>query len=121
MRLCASFSQQVLPADSQAPLPVQLVIVNKEGRRDDIGSLLITNNLGSPFPSARKEDATQVPSSSSPSSSSYLPAKPPKGDKFVIMVTYVTSEGVIYGHIEQEGSCSNHCLYCLRSLLCHFT
>ena len=97
---------QGLPADNQAPLLVQLLTQNPEGVVD-VGSLLVSTHHATFHPHRLPKPSKADPSDeslSSSTSSSFLPPKPPKSDHFVMMVTYVDSEGIIHGHLQQEGS-----------------
>lgn len=106
---------QGLPSETQAPLLVQLLTQNSEGVVDDVGRLLVSSHHASFLPhrllkpsqadsTGQSEVSLSSTTSSSSFSSSYLPPNPPKSNHFVMMVTYVDGEGIIHGHLQQEGS-----------------
>jgi len=106
---------QGLPAETQAPLLVQLLTQNSEGVVDDVGRQLVSSHHASFLPhrlpkpcqadsTGQSEVSLPSTTSSSSLSSSYLPPNPPKSNHFVMMVTYVDGEGIVHGHLQQEGS-----------------
>lgn len=84
-------SSQSLPADGGGPLEVLLAV---EGEK--VAALLQANGYA---------DHARAESREEENMEAYLPPVPPDKEEFVVSVTYVNQEGVIYGHILREGEC----------------